>query len=373
MARIASVNAGSNLTFEYRAVPDVSTVSGGVSIDPSHKGPCAVYMKKVADSSASNNAAGDGWFKIMEDGYDSVAGKWCTEKLVPNDGHLSATVPSDLAPGYYLVRSELLALHQADKTPPDPQFYVGCAQVFLTSSGSATPPNTVSIPGYVDMNTPAMTYNVWTVPLKLPFPDFGPPLYTGSSASPKRGVEARAMSQTIGLKPEGCVMENANWCGFMPPAYTGQSSCYQTSQNCSVQATDCYNTAGPTGSKNCFNWENFCTAIRNDCGSSPSCSGPPSISSYMPTPLKGLDESKVLAPSGPMPSSASLSSSSSAVPMQSHEAEPASASPTAVITAGSPRPTGYITGTILIDGSVDTCGSNGGQTCAEGLCCSSHG
>ena len=127
MARIASVNAGSNLTFEYRAVPDVSTVSGGVSIDLNHKGPCAIYVKKVTDSSASNNAAGDGWFKIMEDGYDSVAGKWCTEKLIPNDGHLSATVPSDLAPGYYLVRAELLALHQADKTPPDPQFYVGCA------------------------------------------------------------------------------------------------------------------------------------------------------------------------------------------------------------------------------------------------------
>ena len=158
MARIASVNAGSNLTFEYRAVPDVSAVSGGVSIDPNHKGPCAIYMKKVTDSSASNNAAGDGWFKIMEDGYDSVAGKWCTEKLIPNDGHLSATVPSDLAPGYYLVRPELLALHQADKTPPDPQFYVGCAQIFLNSSGSATPPNTVAIPGYVNMSTPGTSF-----------------------------------------------------------------------------------------------------------------------------------------------------------------------------------------------------------------------
>lgn len=109
------------------------------SIDPSHKGPCAVYMKKVDNSAASDNAAGNGWFKIMEDGYDSTAGKWCTEKLIPNDGHLAATIPDDLAAGYYLVRPELLALHQADKTPPDPQFYVGCAQIFLSSSGSAVP------------------------------------------------------------------------------------------------------------------------------------------------------------------------------------------------------------------------------------------
>ena len=25
------------------------------------------------------------------------------------------------------------------------------------------------------------------------------------------------------------------------------------------------------------------------------------------------------------------------------------------------------------DGSIDTCGSNGGQTCKTGMCCSSHG
>lgn len=73
VARVAAVNAGSTLTFEWRDWPDGSQPG---SIDISHKGPCAVYMKKVANSAASNNAAGDGWFKIMEDGYDSTAGKW---------------------------------------------------------------------------------------------------------------------------------------------------------------------------------------------------------------------------------------------------------------------------------------------------------
>lgn len=137
---------------------------------------------------------------------------------------MAATIPQDLAAGYYLVRPELLALHQADKTPPDPQFYVGCAQIFLASTGSATPTNTVPIPGYVNMSTPAMTYNIWAVPLKLPFPDFGPPVYIASST--KRSVQARTIAQTIGVKPEACVMTNANWCGFMPPEYSDQTSCY---------------------------------------------------------------------------------------------------------------------------------------------------
>lgn len=225
VARVAAANAGSTLTFEWRDWPD-GTKSG--SIDISHKGPCAVYMKKVENSAASDNAAGEGWFKIMEDGYDSQTGKWCTEKLIPNDGHMAATIPKDLAGGYYLVRPELLALHEADKTPPNPQFYVGCAQIFLSSTGSAAPANTVSIPGYVSMSTPAMTYNIWKVPLSLPFPDFGPSVYMPGST--KRGLSARApISQTVGLKPEGCVMTNANWCGFLPPAYTDQESCWTVS------------------------------------------------------------------------------------------------------------------------------------------------
>ena len=234
VARVAAANAGSTLVFEWRDWPDGSQPG---SIDISHKGPCAVYMKKVDNSAASNNAAGNGWFKIMEDGYDSSAQKWCTEKLIPNDGHLAATIPKDLAAGYYLVRPELLALHQADKTPPDPQFYVGCAQIFLSSSGSATPSNTVSIPGYVDLNTPAMTFNIWQVPMKLPFPDYGPPVYSGGSS--KRDIQARAMTQDIGLKPDGCVMTNSNWCGFMPPSYTDQNSCWAVSlsqQRCIFKA-----------------------------------------------------------------------------------------------------------------------------------------
>lgn len=224
VSRVASVNAGDSVVFEWRDWPDASQPG---SIDRSHKGPCAVYMKKVDNSAASNNAAGDGWFKIMEDGYDSTAGKWCTEKLIPNDGHLAAAIPKDLAAGYYLVRPELLALHQADKTPADPQFYVGCAQIFLSSSGSAVPPNTVSIPGYVSMSTPAMTFNIYNQPMKLPFPDFGPPVYTAGST--KRGLEFRAMTQTIGLKPDGCVMENVNWCGFSPSSYTDETGCYAVS------------------------------------------------------------------------------------------------------------------------------------------------
>ena len=213
------MDAGDSFTFEFRDWPDGSQPG---SIDVSHKGPCAVYMKKV-DNAITDDAIGGGWFKIHSQDYDTSNQEWCTDKIRLNNGHLTVNIPNDLAPGYYLVRSELLALHQADKTPPDPQFYVGCAQIFLSSSGSAVPPNTVSIPGYVNMATPAMTYNIYTQPLKLPFPDFGPPVFTSGS---KRSIEERATAQTLGLLPANCVLQNGNWCGIELASYSDQSGCW---------------------------------------------------------------------------------------------------------------------------------------------------
>lgn len=215
------------MTVEFRSWPDGSRPG---SVDISHKGPCAVYMKKVSDSSASNNAAGPGWFKIFNEDYDTTTNQWCTEKLIPNNGHLTVALPTDLAPGYYLVRTELLALHQADKIPADPQFYVGCAQVFLHGSGNAIPQNTVSIPGYVSMqaNTAALTFHIWDGHLALPFPTIGPAVYTSSG---KRDITNRAIptQQSKGLMPANCILQNANWCGVEVPSYSDQAGCWAVS------------------------------------------------------------------------------------------------------------------------------------------------
>ncbi|KAI4205714.1 MAG: hypothetical protein LQ350_000211 [Teloschistes chrysophthalmus] len=286
VARICPANSGSQLTFNFRDWPDASQPG---ALDKSHMGPCSVYMKKVDNSAADNNAAGPGWFKIYEEDYDNSTAQWCTSKIMANDGKLSVQIPSDLAGGYYLVRPELLALHEADKSPPDPQFYVGCAQIFLQSTGSAIPKNTVSIPGYVSMQDPAMTFHIWNAPKQLYFPQFSPPTY--KSGSSKRDIETRAdqLKQTFGLKPANCIMENVNWCGLTLPSYSTENGCWGASQKCSDQTTTCYSSAGPTGSKNCRNWEDYCTSVRQACGSG-NFNGPPSASSFMPTAPARLSE-----------------------------------------------------------------------------------
>ncbi len=56
------------MTFLWREWADGSQPG---SIDISHKGPCAVYMKAV-QSAISDPGNGAGWFKIWDSGYDST-------------------------------------------------------------------------------------------------------------------------------------------------------------------------------------------------------------------------------------------------------------------------------------------------------------
>ncbi|KZF19328.1 lytic polysaccharide monooxygenase [Xylona heveae TC161] len=337
VSRVCPINGSATLSFEFRQYPDGSKPG---SIDPSHKGPCAVYMKKV-ESAIHDPGYGDGWFKIWDDGYDESSNQWCTEKLIANNGHLTVQVPSDLAGGYYLVRPELLALHAADKG--DPQFYIGCAQVFLQSSATGTRSDTVSIPGYVHAGDRSVSFNIWQQPMDLPYPIPGPNVSRPDSGSPTTAVT----TQTEGLKPEGCVLENANWCGMEIAPYSDMQGCWNASQACWDQNSACYKAAPPSGYANCEVWQNKCKNIQNQCSAN-NYNGPPDAgkdltpqpaSASLPPPANagypdvGGSSSAAAAPSSsssPATSSSSFSSAvatSSATPTsESSSSSPASSS-----------------------------------------------
>jgi len=66
----------------------------------------------------------------------------------------TSRIPPTLAPGNYLIRHELLALHQADT----PQWYPECAQLVVTGSGTATPSGSylTPIPAYASATDPGV-------------------------------------------------------------------------------------------------------------------------------------------------------------------------------------------------------------------------
>jgi len=181
---------------------------------------------KMVGSSINDTAIGDGWFKIWDDGYDSTTSKWCTEKLMANNGFISVDLPNDLAGGYYLVRPELLALHQADKTPPNPQFYVGCAQIFLNSTATKMPADTIKIPGYVNIKDPSVLFNIWT-PI-FPYPMVGPAPYQNGT-SPTIHMDPLT-TQGEGLLPKDAIATNANWWGMELDSYTTEDGCWNVGQ-----------------------------------------------------------------------------------------------------------------------------------------------
>lgn len=192
-----SANAGDQISLEHREWPDASRPG---AIDVSHKGNTAIYMKKI--SSQSDEVTSDGWFKIYFDGYDSSTGEWGTDHMNSNGGLVTTTIPSDLASGNYLVRSEVLALQEVG----EPQMYIGCAQISLSGTGSAVPADTATIPGYIDMSTPAMTVNIYE---SFKFTEYGPKLY-GSGGNGNGTVTTSTASRATSSSKGGLASSSSS-------------------------------------------------------------------------------------------------------------------------------------------------------------------
>lgn len=120
------------------------------------QGPILVWMYKCPGAFSSCTGDGAKWFKIDEAGFSGDGVKvfldterpsgWEIAKLVGGNKQHESTIPPGLAPGNYLIRHELIALHQANA----PQFYPECAQIVVTGSGTAEPDasHMAAIPGY---------------------------------------------------------------------------------------------------------------------------------------------------------------------------------------------------------------------------------
>ncbi|KAF9698339.1 hypothetical protein EKO04_003361 [Ascochyta lentis] len=110
-----------------------------------HLGPITHFLYGPVDDASQATGIGAGWFKIDE--LDQVDGKWANEVMQAANMTHEFKLPTGLASGEYLLRSEMLALHGA-QTVGGAQFYIGCAQLKITGTGSkgACGP-TISLPG----------------------------------------------------------------------------------------------------------------------------------------------------------------------------------------------------------------------------------
>ncbi|KAJ1854625.1 hypothetical protein GGH12_004162 [Coemansia sp. RSA 1822] len=140
----------------------------------SHQGPCLGYMAPL-----ESNGEGDVWFKIYEEGWNKETKKWCTNKVIDNDGKLDITIPKDIPDGDYLVRTELIALHQAKQTG-GAQLYPNCVVITVAGGTATALPKGYAIPGIYKPEDKGILYDRASDPSSYEIP--GPPLFTGSSS-----------------------------------------------------------------------------------------------------------------------------------------------------------------------------------------------
>lgn len=303
--RTCPLRAGDRISLLHRLWTDGSQPG---SIDPSHNGSTAVYMRKMADPGSTepwtDDAAGDGWFKIAWTGYDEEMGLWGTGMMIANNGMVETDIPSNLQPGYYLVRSEVLALQNVIDETVNPQFYAGCAQVYIAGIGTAEPTNTVSIPGYVDESASALSYNIykWTPP-QVDFEEFGPTVYTSGADSDigsnvVTAVKASLSSTTasdfnsvIGICPSDTILQVANECLTEISSWSNDTpgalpKCWAASQSCWDKLDSCWKNVSPAidgtdKSIGCNLWEDKCTKIVDWCNAGTNLQGPPDASQML--------------------------------------------------------------------------------------------
>ncbi|KAL1720230.1 glycoside hydrolase, partial [Schizophyllum commune] len=148
-----SVNAGSTVSTEW-----FHNTRGDDIIDASHKGPIVAYLAPL-----ESNGEGNVWVKIGEMGYEN--GQWAVEKLIADGGKFDFTIPSSVAPGDYLFRAEILALHEADGLASNSargiQLYPSCSQITVATGGSTTLPAGVAFPGAYTDTTPGIQFNIY--------------------------------------------------------------------------------------------------------------------------------------------------------------------------------------------------------------------
>ncbi|CAG8974320.1 hypothetical protein HYALB_00006168 [Hymenoscyphus albidus] len=131
-------------------------------IASSHKGPISVYLAKVDNAATTaTNYNSLSWFKVAAEGLNTGTGKWGVDTMIANQGWWEFTMPSCLAPGQYVMRVELLALHSAYSSGAA-QFYISCAGIEVTGSGTKTGGTTVKFPGAYTATDPGIMLNIYS-------------------------------------------------------------------------------------------------------------------------------------------------------------------------------------------------------------------
>lgn len=114
------------------------------------------YMTSCGNTPCNEfDPTGAKWFKIDQLGRKSDGSTWFQQDIMSDGDSFDVTLPTNLAPGGYLIRHEIIALHLATSMG-GAEFYPMCTQVMIQGSGNGSPSPTISFPGAYSDNDPGI-------------------------------------------------------------------------------------------------------------------------------------------------------------------------------------------------------------------------
>ncbi|KZL84055.1 glycoside hydrolase family 61 protein [Colletotrichum incanum] len=169
------VKAGDTITVEMHQHNDRDCTKE--AIGGAHHGPVMVYLSAVDDAAAADGSTP--FFKIFESGYFAENKTWGNDLINEGCGKQNVVIPSDIAPGDYLLRAETVALHAAGSAN-GAQYYMSCYQLKVEGTGTAKPEG-VTFPGAYKATDPGLLINIYNAITNYVIP--GPAVYGSGSGS----------------------------------------------------------------------------------------------------------------------------------------------------------------------------------------------
>ncbi|KAL1862425.1 hypothetical protein Plec18170_001251 [Paecilomyces lecythidis] len=169
-ALAAEVPAGGKVELQWTEWPE------------SHHGPVLDYLAPCNGNCSDVDKTTLEFFKIDQGGLvndSSPPGTWASDQLISNNNSWTVTIPSTIAPGNYVLRHEIIALHSAENKD-GAQNYPQCINIKVTGSGTDSPSGTLGTSLYKDTD-PGILVNIYQTLSNYSIP--GPALYESGSSS----------------------------------------------------------------------------------------------------------------------------------------------------------------------------------------------
>ncbi|KAE9568959.1 hypothetical protein CGMCC3_g14900 [Colletotrichum fructicola] len=175
----APVAAGDTIAFQWQGWPE------------SHHGPVVTHLAYCGSERGSCEAVDKtilSFFAIDKVGlidpnknateFATARGIWASDVLIQNNASWVVQIPPKIAPGYYVLRHEIVALHFARYPGQGAQHYPQCINIQVTGGGGDRPTGTLGTRLYQPAEE-GLVYDISQSPLP-PYKIPGPTVYTGA-------------------------------------------------------------------------------------------------------------------------------------------------------------------------------------------------